>query len=320
MLQNDQIQKLKQKFKSKTKNGHLNIKNYQELIEFEAVQEMNVKSISINQCNQISPIIINKTVKELNISGCEPQIIDNLQFENLEVLHLHFNKVKDIQQFLKFPKLKKLNLTLNEGVNLSQIAQLNNITILELGQCKLKDISDIKTLLLEELHLSGNQGLDITPLQYVKSLRKLNIGYCGVQSIAALCTLTCLEELIMYDNIITHIWPLEHLNQLKVVDLQLNRIKDFSQISRRPNFSQFNISNQLDYTVDETKLSNKIQCVDRPITLLRKMYESDNRLMSVILTIKLNIQQNIFKQRSNQLIIAQQAASLFKFYAEECQQ
>ncbi|CAL6021961.1 Leucine-rich_repeat domain superfamily [Hexamita inflata] len=144
MLQNDQIQKLKLKFMSKTKNGHLNIKNYQELIEFEAVQELNVKSLFINQCNQMSPLIINKTVKELNISGCEPQIIDNLQFENLEVLHLHFNKVKDIQQFLKFQKLKKLNLTLNEGVNLSQIAQLNNLTILELGQCKLTNISDIK--------------------------------------------------------------------------------------------------------------------------------------------------------------------------------
>ncbi|CAL6089008.1 leucine-rich_repeat domain-containing protein [Hexamita inflata] len=123
---------------------------------------------------------------------------------------------------------------------------------------------------LEELHLSGNQGIDITPLQYVKSIRKLNIGYCGVHSIAALCTLNNLEELIAYDNVITDIWPLQYLNQLKIVDLQLNRIKDFSLIQNNPNFSQFNISNQLDSTTDETQVSNKIQCVDGATITLRK--------------------------------------------------
>ncbi|CAL6089009.1 Hypothetical_protein [Hexamita inflata] len=107
MLQSDQIQKLKQKFKSKTKNGHLNIKNYQELIEFESVQEMNVKSISINQCNQIPPFIINKTVKKLNISGCEPQIIDNLQFENLGFAN-SLQQSQRHSRVYKVPKTQKI--------------------------------------------------------------------------------------------------------------------------------------------------------------------------------------------------------------------
>ncbi|CAL5974448.1 Leucine-rich_repeat domain superfamily [Hexamita inflata] len=124
-VQDNQIQQLSEynqhmieQFKESMKDGALKIKNNQQLTDLTFIKILNVSKLTLEYCQNIIQNINNNAIKELHIQNCNFENVLGIQLNNLKVLSIKENRVKNILDILitmqnspQFSKLQELNIS-----------------------------------------------------------------------------------------------------------------------------------------------------------------------------------------------------------------
>ncbi|CAL5987573.1 leucine-rich_repeat domain-containing protein [Hexamita inflata] len=215
-----------------------------QLSRLDFIEKFNIKTLILQNNKNIILKLRSQTIKELHVQinfvdsfddevgdpvyfyRNETQLklcFDDLDLENLEVLTLVDNRLESnqIAQIERYKKLRVLDLSFNDGVDLTHFYNMTSLTKLGMCRCGLKSIDQIKYLVnLEELYLDDNYKINITPLQYLVKLQVLYLNSCEISQVWPLRTLVNLKSLLLKDNWLDDVMALYFLVNLTNLSLQ----------------------------------------------------------------------------------------------------
>lgn len=121
-----------------------------------------------------------------------------------------------------FRELKTLEINDNAKIkDLTPVAALTFLTRLDIGECRVQDLSPIRNMKLEVLDITNNPIKDLSPLAGMTSLRKLRFGgrdFKLIDNIDALSGLTNLEEIRMVESNVISAKALSNCKALREFD------------------------------------------------------------------------------------------------------
>lgn len=146
--------------------------------------------------------------------------LDGLQFAtSLESLELNlFDSLPalDLSPIANLSSLRILNLTTQALEDISPLSQLLNLESLTLFNCQLVTCPDISSLTkLTELNLGENRILDISPLQNHSGLTHVDLSYNGFSDLSPLAGHTQIRTLNVGGNRISDLSPISTLVELE---------------------------------------------------------------------------------------------------------
>ena len=149
-----------------------------------------------------------------------------------KITELSLFKPIDLSELSKFPNLDYLIIGLiSEPFDISPLANLKNLTRLDIFDSDISDISPLKNLTnLTFLRLIDNNISDISPLENLTELSDLDLCYNKISDISPLKNLTNLTYLSLSYNNISDISPLENLTNLAYLKLDCNNITDITPL------------------------------------------------------------------------------------------
>ncbi|MGN0631143.1 MAG: leucine-rich repeat domain-containing protein [Ruminococcus sp.] len=180
----------------------------------------------ISSCDKLRMIFASHN----NISDLSP--FENL--ENISSVYFSQNKITDISPVCK-ESLYNMSMGGNMISDISMLADLENITEIELSNNQISDISALaEHYKLSDVDLSKNQIEDISPLHECFHISTLDISGNKISDISVLEYIDDLSYLTMNDNQIEDISVLSKCSNIKdstSMKLQNNKIKDISALS-----------------------------------------------------------------------------------------
>lgn len=190
----------------------------------------NHQSNNILIADNLNGLIKLKNLKYLNLSNC--RLNNTLSLTKLTSLtELWLDSLgltsRSIYGLSNLSNLKTLSLKQNLLTDIADIAGLNKLHYLDLGNNEIQDIQVLSGLTnLVELNLTDNKISDLRSLYSLKKLKILNIGGNSIEDIFALSRLTQLERLDASGNKINKIIILRDLPGLINIHLDANPIED----------------------------------------------------------------------------------------------
>jgi hypothetical protein len=123
---------------------------------------------------------------------------------------------EDIVPLQYLTNLTELNLWgSNRVIDLSPLANLTQLKVLQIGGNPVSDISPLANLVnLEELRASGCNISDLTPLTNLTKMRHLTLRENNISDISPLANMTELTTLRLNDNPITDWSPVAHVHEV----------------------------------------------------------------------------------------------------------
>ena len=174
--------------------------------------------------------------------GSEGGITDSTLHEMIEngtipldvtQLTLSFNnEISDLSPLARLPYLQVIELSFNRITDLSPLATLSNLTALYLSNNEIADVSPLADLPnLRTLVLNYNQISDVSPLASLPSLTGLALCSNQLSDISALAAFENLTFLTLSNNNIHDVSPLSGLTNLDDLVLDDNNISDISPLA-----------------------------------------------------------------------------------------
>lgn len=127
-----------------------------------------------------------------------------------------------------FKNLTTLNISSNQLTDLTPLASLTKLCILDAGNV---------------YSTGSNRFADLTPLSGLTELRSLSLLKAGIDNVSPLHTLTNLTELILGFNNLRDISDLSGLTRLETLSLEGNSITDISALSNLRSLSYLGLTN-----------------------------------------------------------------------------
>lgn len=186
------------------------------------------------------------SVAELEVPEDVTDYSDLRYFTNLTSLRIENGTCSDFSFLAYTGSLQKLVLP---GAELSSdalalIGELSNLTLLDLSDCGLSNISALANLTeLVTLKLGGNSISDISALAGLKNLSELDLSNNALTSLDALAAAKNLTSLDISDNTISSITPLAGCAALKSFCAANNRLTDIRALANCPVLEEVVISN-----------------------------------------------------------------------------
>ena len=205
-------------------------------------------SLESNSISNIGPLCSLTGVNSLNLADNNINDIACLALTTvLRDLNLENNAVVDIGPLAGLALMTDLDLSGNAIQDISPLSGLTEMTDLDLSNNQISNIGALSGLCkLTNLFLQDNQVADISPLcapattpapvaMLVSSsssspLTVLNLSGNQIFDLSSLASLTGLIELLLADNHISDVGPLEFLTALSFLDLSGNVITDFTAL------------------------------------------------------------------------------------------
>ena len=123
--------------------------------------------------------------------------------------HINSNSIKDLSPLAELSNLTSLNLSQNNILDLSPLAESNNLTWLDVGGNTLSNISPVAELInLTALRLWRNNIVDVSPVADLIHLTELNLHGNNIAELSPLAKLTSLTKLQLGHNSISDLSPL----------------------------------------------------------------------------------------------------------------
>ena len=145
---------------------------------------------------------------------------------------INSNSISDPSPLERLTHLTDLWLDHNSISNISALAGLTNLILLDLGNNAIADISPIAGLTnLTDLWLDRNSISDISAIAGLTNLEFLDLGNNAIADISPITGLTNLTDLWLYHNSIADISPVKRLTNLTFLDLWNNSISDISALT-----------------------------------------------------------------------------------------
>ncbi|CAL6075836.1 leucine-rich_repeat domain-containing protein [Hexamita inflata] len=264
-------QQLIDSFKSQIKDNKLIILFNSKLQNIEFVNDFDIETLTIYNCENVIPKINNPRIKNIEFDNCKIKCLNDIQLPNLEVLKLEDNcyNVKNILQSLRqFKKLKELLLRCYRDIDLKLIVDIQ-LTKLELSRSNLTNIELLTRLTqLTNLSLENNQGIDISPLSQMIQLTNLKLNRCDLKNVDCLKPLVNLIELDLSKNENVNIHSLQFLKNLNDLNLEQCSLIDLTYLEPLINLKQLNISQTNIIYLEPLKELIQIECLDAKFNLI----------------------------------------------------
>lgn len=173
----------------------------------------------------------------------------NLIFDQIppELFELEWLEVLDISRDVDYERplseipidLKKLKSLRLFGIfgyrimNLSPLADLSQLQLLDCGDNQIEDLSPLSKLnQLQKLYCRGNKIVDLSPLSELSQLQQLDCESNQIMNLNPLSKLCHLQQLDCGFNQIENLNPLSKLDQLQRLDCRDNYISDLNPLSK----------------------------------------------------------------------------------------
>ena len=170
----------------------------------------------------------NETITAIGTQGKKVTVIEGLEGNGpcLTSLCLRSNLIAKMQGMNHLTKLVNLELYDNKLKRLEGIDQLVNLTNLDLSYNDIRKLENLGTLTqLRTLYVARNKLKEVgSSLENLTSLTRLDLGSNRIRKIEGFETLTNLSELWLGRNKITRVCGLSTLVNLKILDIQSNRL------------------------------------------------------------------------------------------------
>ena len=237
---------------------------------------LKINNPKINYTNLITLDLIQN-----NISDIKPII--NIYFPNLINLDLSKNRLSDENidtinnLYINCPKLLKFNLSDNAFTKyeiFKCFKSLEHLEIIHIGNNLMnKDLKNIKNKYLnfefsrnlKELDASygvfSNKSINIIKYFKFDNLKRLDLSWNNLNSLSFLEKVNCknLEDIIMSNNCLKEFEELKNYKELKIINLQKNKISDISNlIEFLKGFPNIEIINLIDNNIAINDIENEI--------------------------------------------------------------
>ncbi len=134
---------------------------------------------------------------------------------------------KKLRIQLKQRPMEELKVYLNTGYCLDAVGRVVGLNINQQEGLDLSLLQDLRNLSF--LSLVRNDLDDVSPLSPLTALSKLNLGGNHIVDVSPLSPLTALTSLNLWNNQIVDVSPLRSLTQLTTLDFSFNRIQNLPQ-------------------------------------------------------------------------------------------
>ncbi|CAL6073264.1 leucine-rich_repeat domain-containing protein [Hexamita inflata] len=243
------------------------IHNDQELRSIQFTDLLNIETLFVFECYNLSFERVPTKLKKLAVNMCYIENINGLEnMKSIIELSLRGNRISEIGVLSRMNQLQKLDLTQNNLKSIQGIEQLVNLTDADLSENTITDINSLKFMKqLKSVNLSKNKITLAEDLESLTNLTSLNISCNNLKSINFVKRMTKLEQFNASYNQISKIDVIKDLT--KLVDLRLdgNMIESFSVIDSLPNQKAgWYTSEQQANESDKTRMIIK-ECLKFPV-------------------------------------------------------
>ena len=268
----------------------------------------------------ISPLRGLKNLELLRLSHNDITDISPVKgLTNLKHLFLSHNRIEKIDAIRNLTDLESLDFARNIGEerisDISAIANLTKLKLLGLSDANIPDISVLKNLVNLETFMANDSKIeDISALKTAKNLKLLYLDSNKITDVSVVKDLLNLKELYLRNNNISEI-DFSKLTKLEDVNVQGNKIRDYSSLRNLASLKYVNISKQkIDLNKEYSLDSNSIE-IDMPIIGLESQVKegtlkvtSDNEKVKVSYDgktnkITLSVTDDVLKEYANKQLL-----------------
>lgn len=160
------------------------------------------------------------------------------QNDNLKALQIQGTEIEDISFFnlhsKHFQDLNILNLSFNKIKNCNHLSKLKSITALNISNNQIKDIDFVSNFkILRWLNIDNNNEITKNkPLPFLKDISKISLQFCNLTNLFIVSKLENLKELNLSNNKLKNITGIEKFKKLKILKLSYNNLTDIEQIKQ----------------------------------------------------------------------------------------
>ena len=270
--------------------------------------------------SDISPLRELKKLELLRLSHNDITDISPVKgLTNLKHLFLSHNRIEKIDAIRNLTDLESLDFARNIGEerisDISAIANLTKLKLLGLSDTNIPDISVLKNLVNLEIFMANDSKIeDISALKTAKNLKLLYLDSNKITDVSVVKDLLNLKELYLRNNNISEI-DFSKLTKLEDVNVQGNKIRDYSSLRNLASLKYVNISKQkIDLNKEYSLDSNSIE-IDMPIIGLGSQVKegtlkvtSDNEKVKVSYDgktnkITLSVTDDVMKEYANKQLL-----------------
>ena len=270
--------------------------------------------------SDISPLRELKKLELLRLSHNDITDISPVKgLTNLKHLFLSHNRIEKIDAIRNLTDLESLDFARNKGEerisDISAIANLTKLKLLGLSDANIPDISILKNLVNLETFMANDSKIeDISALKTAKNLKLLYLDSNKITDVSVVKDLLNLKELYLRNNNISEI-DFSKLTKLEDVNVQGNKIRDYSSLRNLASLKYVNISKQkIDLNKEYSLDSNSIE-IDMPIIGLESQVKegtlkvtSDNEKVKVSYDgktnkITLSVTNDVLKEYANKQLL-----------------
>lgn len=252
------------------------------------IVKSDVDSLFIIKEDKIYYTLKNKPIEEY---GDIRTLKDLKHFKSLKRLRIRLQKDLDISALADFDNISclrhlvELRIQTSNISNIDDLAAFTSIGCLDLAGNNIEDISTLNLERSTYLDLSYNKISDISPLQNIRMLDYLFLSNNQISDISTLQDLTDLNMLSLSNNQISNINPLQDLTDLQSLELSGNPIKDISILGNLTELEELRLSNI--QIADISPLKN--------LAVLKRLSLDDNQISDI------SILENLVKLNSLEL-------------------
>ncbi|CAL6101366.1 Conserved_hypothetical protein [Hexamita inflata] len=251
-------------------NKTLVIHNDQELRSIQFTDLLNIETLFVFECYNLSFERVPTKIKKLAVNMCYIENINGLEnMKSVVELSLRGNRISEIGVLSRMNQLQKLDMAQNNLESIRGIEQLINLIEIDLSENYLSEISSLMSMKqLKSVNLSKNKITSTQQLaedlELLTNLITLNLSNNNLKSINFVKYMNKLIHLDASFNQITDIDVIKNL--VKLVDLRLdgNKIESFGAIESLPNLKwSWYLSEQNASDSDQIRIVIK-DCLNKP--------------------------------------------------------
>ncbi|CAL6110957.1 leucine-rich_repeat domain-containing protein [Hexamita inflata] len=255
-------------------NKTLVIYNDQELRSIQFTDFLNIETLFVFECYNLSFERVPTKIKKLAVNMCYIENINRLeQMKSVVELSLRGNRISEIGVLSGMNQLQKLDMAQNNLKSIRGIEQLINLIEIDLSENTITDINCLKFMKqLKSVNLSKNK---ITLAEDLESLTNLLTLKLSNNNLNRINFVKPMKNLLHLDVSFNQIKDIDVIKDLvKLVDLRLdgNKIESFGALESLPNFKwSWYVSEQNAPESDNTRIIIK-KCLNKPLATI-----SDNQ-------------------------------------------
>ncbi|CAL6104654.1 leucine-rich_repeat domain-containing protein [Hexamita inflata] len=248
-------------------NKTLVIHNDQELRSIQFTDFMNIETLFVFECFNLSFERVPLKIRKLAVNMCYIQNINGLEnMKSVVELSLRGNRISEIGVLSQMNQLQMLDMAQNNLESIQGIELLVNLIEIDLSENYITEINSLKSMKqLKQINLSKNQIQQAQDLEMLTNLLTLNISYNSFKNITFVKRMI---KLVQFNASYNQIKSIDTIKDLTIlVDLRLdgNMIESFSAIDSLPNQkANWYTSEQQANESDKTRMIIK-DCLKFPV-------------------------------------------------------